>query len=80
MSAIQGREMTPSMVFATPTNSRMEMGNHLHGLHHMITKINQTKRHHHGSCGQTEKGFSLHTHQVNLKGNRYFQHFHERYI
>jgi hypothetical protein len=65
MLAIQGRASTPSKVVAAPTNSQMEMGNHLHGFHHMITKINQTERCHHGSCGQTEQSYSLHTCQVN---------------
>jgi hypothetical protein len=37
---VKGRAPTPSRVVATPTNSRMEMGNHLHGFHHRITKIN----------------------------------------
>jgi hypothetical protein len=69
MLASQGREPTPNMVVATPTNSRMEMGNHLHGFHHRITKINQTERSHHGSYGKNEQGCSLHTHQVNLQGH-----------
>jgi hypothetical protein len=40
---VKGRSPTSSRVVAAPTNPRMEIGNHIHGFHHRVTKINQTK-------------------------------------
>jgi hypothetical protein len=40
---VKAEHRVPNRVVTTPTHPRMEMGNHLHGFHHRITKIDQEK-------------------------------------
>ena len=40
---------------------RVEVGRHIHGIHHRTTKDSKTTHFHHGGGRQAEKGSALHT-------------------